>query len=112
MSNIDAFLQSKFNIGLLTDEKIDYDDYNNLALSDEYEYQSDMEFWNVREGPNAKQTVSPSNLEQASAGGRRPRRLRPRTSHNPFENLHPRTALSSSWFSFPTSFVLGRPKIR
>ena len=60
MSNIDAFLQSKFNIGLLTDEKIDYDDYNDLALSDEYEYQSDMEFWNVREGPNAKQTVSPT----------------------------------------------------
>ena len=54
MSNIEAFLKEKFNVGLLTEEKIDYD-YE--VQSDEYEVQSD-EFWGVRDGPNAKQTVS------------------------------------------------------
>ena len=56
MSNIEAFLKEKFDVGLLTEEKIDYD-YD--VQSDEYEVQSD-EFWGVRDGPNAKQTVSSS----------------------------------------------------
>ena len=53
MSNIEAFLEEKFDVGLLTEEKIDYD-YD--VQSDEYDLSD--EFWNVREGPNAKQTVS------------------------------------------------------
>lgn len=56
MSNIEAFLKEKFDVGLLTEEKIDYD-YD--VQSDEYEVQSD-EFWGVRDGPNAKQTVRSS----------------------------------------------------
>ena len=54
MSNIEAFLKEKYDVGLLTEEKIDYD-YD--MQFDAYEDQPDG-FWGVRDGPNAKQTVS------------------------------------------------------
>ena len=51
-----SLLQDKYNVGLLTDENIDYD--NDLAQSDDYEASQFDNFWGVRDGPNAKQTVS------------------------------------------------------
>ena len=56
MSNIEAFLKDKYNVGLLTDDSIEYD--NDVAQSDDYEASQFDNFWGVRDGPNAKQTVS------------------------------------------------------